>query len=31
MLDGVSGGAAYTLRDGYLIVTNLHECDRWRC
>lgn len=31
VLDGVSGGAAYTLRGGYLIVTNFHECDRWRC
>ena len=30
-LDGVTGGAAYTLRDGYLIVTNFHECDRWKC
>ncbi len=30
-LDNVTGGAAYTLRDGYLIVTNFHECDRWKC
>lgn len=30
-LDGVTGGAAYTIRDGYLIVTNFHECDRWKC
>lgn len=30
-LNGVTGGAAYTLRDGYLIVTNFHECDRWKC
>lgn len=30
-LDSVTGGAAYTLRDGYLIVTNFHECDRWKC
>ena len=30
-LDGVTGGAVYTLRGGYLIVTNFHECDRWKC
>lgn len=30
-LDQVTGGAAYTLKGGYLIVTNFHECDRWRC
>ena len=30
-LDSVTGGAAYTLRGGYLIVTNFHECDRWKC
>ncbi len=30
-LGGVTGGAAYTLRGGYLIVTNFHECDRWKC
>ena len=30
-LDGVTGGAVYTLRDGYLIVTNFHKCDRWKC
>ena len=30
-LEGISGGAAYTLQDGYLIVTNFHECDRWAC
>ena len=30
-LDGVTGGAAYTLTGGYLIVTNFHECDRWIC
>jgi len=30
-LDEVSGGAAYTLTGGYLIVTNFHECDRWVC
>ena len=30
-LDGVTGGAAYTLCGGYLIVTNFHECDRWKC
>ena len=30
-LSNVSGGGAYTLRDGYLIVTNFHECDRWKC
>ena len=31
VLDSVTGGAAYTLRGGYLIVTNFHECDRWKC
>ncbi len=30
-LDKVTGGAAYTLTGGYLIVTNFHECDRWKC
>lgn len=31
VLSDVSGGGAYTIRDGYLIVTNFHECDRWKC
>lgn len=30
-LDGVTGGGAYTVFGGYLIVTNFHECDRWQC
>lgn len=30
-LSDISGGAAYTLSGGYLIVTNFHECDRWEC
>ena len=30
-LDGVTGGAAYTVIDGYLIVTRYHECGRWAC
>lgn len=30
-LDGVTGGGAYTVFGGYLIVTNFHECDRWIC
>lgn len=30
-LDSVTGGAAYTVFGGYLIVTNFHECDRWQC
>lgn len=30
-LDGVTGGGAYTVFGGYLIVTNFHECDRWKC
>ena len=31
LLGAVSGGAVYTPRGGYLIVTNFHECDRWIC
>lgn len=30
-LENVSGGAAYTVIGGYLIVTRYHECERWRC
>jgi len=30
-LDNVTGGGVYTLRGGYLIVTNFHECHRWIC
>ncbi len=30
-LGQISGGAAYTAFGGYLIVTNFHVCDKWRC
>ena len=30
-LENVSGGAAYTVIGGYLIVTRYHECARWAC
>ena len=30
-LADVSGGAGYTVIDGYLIVTRYHSCHRWHC